>query len=75
MLAPLTPGTALIDFSTRMTQEAQVIPVTCSLMSDRAAVFMKASGSCSILCIVKVLTMARSTRTSDSACCNCGLPE
>ncbi|WP_428566173.1 hypothetical protein [Ramlibacter sp.] len=28
------------DFSTRMTQEAQVIPVTCSLMSGSAAVFM-----------------------------------
>ena len=39
-----------------------------------AAMFMDASGSCSILCIVKVLTMARSTPTGDSACCECGLP-
>mmetsp|Transcript_67417 Transcript_67417/g.186680 ORF Transcript_67417/g.186680 Transcript_67417/m.186680 type:complete len:106 (-) Transcript_67417:2-319(-) len=45
-LACMTPGTALSVFSTRMTQEAQVIPVTWSLIPsglDSVAVFMSAS--------------------------------
>jgi hypothetical protein len=58
-------------FSTRMTQEAQVIPVTWSLIPsglDSVAVFMSASMAVQCLRIVKVPTMERSRVPLASAC-------
>ena len=74
MLTFRTPGTVLSDFSTRITHDAQVMPVICSLVSEIAAVFMEASDAFSMVRIVKVLTMSRSMAASDSACWQSGNP-
>jgi hypothetical protein len=63
-VALATPGTFFNAFSTRATQEAQVMPMTCSLISnesDRATVLMPASECHANVSIIKLPTLARSS--------------